>query len=541
MGDNGDQELDVPLLMTRIREAAEKRKSGSLIDASGTLYRLLKRNDDLGNGEMPRLPTGAQLPIPVLTLQPAFQARKSYKVTDLLVFHDQTFVRNAYKAILKREPDEAGFAEYLGQIRSGRLNKIDVLASLRFSPEGKSKEVPIKGLTTTALLRKVYRVPVLGYLIELMVGVMRLPVLIANQRILEAHTAAQHDRLAQHMNESLAEMSDTYQKVSDFHHQQIKAVIREQHEVSADQNRLKSDIANHILASQNQFKEAALAQELLADEWQRLRELIETKVTRRVQQTRMELVLQERRLSLLLEEARKRLPEPFQQHQLEILSEEKDHLLDSLYASLEDEVRGSREDIKQLLRFYLPILEKTGIKSNILDIGCGRGEWLEVLKGEGLSARGIDINRITLEQCSQLGLEAHEAEALSYLEAQPERSLNCVTAFHFVEHLSLSTLIRFLDELERTLKPGGLVIFETPNPENLLVGSCNFYLDPTHKNPIPSGTMRFLLEARGFCRVEVFKLHPPTPPLFRGNDELAKQLNDTFFGPMDYAIVGRTV
>src|SRR6185503_5951111 len=132
--------------------------------------------------------------------------------------------------------------------------------------------------------------------------------------------------------------------------------------------------------------------------------------------------------------------------------------------------------------------------------------------------------------------DVEEREALSYLRSLPGESLNVVTAFHFAEHLPLKTLVRFLDEVGRVLKPGGLIILETPNPENLLVGSCNFYLDPTHHNPIPIPTMELLLEARGFRRQETLKLHAVASTKIDVKDQLTSHLNHFLYGPMNYAV-----
>ena len=191
------------------------------------------------------------------------------------------------------------------------------------------------------------------------------------------------------------------------------------------------------------------------------------------------------------------------------------------------------------MKVYLPVLRNAGISSDILDVGCGRGEWLQVLREEGLQARGIDTNRILVQQCKELSLDVEEREALSYLGSLSDGSLNAVTAFHFAEHLPLETLVKFLDESGRTLKPGGLIILETPNPENLLVGSCNFYLDPTHKNPIPIPTMKLLLEARGFRCEEVLKLHAVSSTKIEVKDQLTSHLNHFLYGPMNYAVVAR--
>ena len=107
-----------------------------------------------------------------------------------------------------------------------------------------------------------------------------------------------------------------------------------------------------------------------------------------------------------------------------------------------------------------------------------------------------------------MGLEIAEEDALSYLRNIPDMAVGAVTGFHIIEHLPFDVLLALLDETHRVLKPGGLAIFETPNPQNVMVGSCSFYLDPTHRNPIPAGLMQFVMEMQGFTAVEVVPLHP---------------------------------
>jgi O-antigen chain-terminating methyltransferase len=271
------------------------------------------------------------------------------------------------------------------------------------------------------------------------------------------------------------------------------------------------------------------------------REEREKELEKALYQLKVSLVQQERRTTLLLEEARKRLPAPFDQQQLQTFLNEDQHRLDALYVSFEDQFRGTREDIKERLRVYLPLLKENGIGAEhmpILDLGCGRGEWLELLKEEGLPAQGVDINRVLIEQCRQQDYKVTESDALAYLRKLPDRSVGAVTGFHIIEHLSLQNLIQLLDETVRVLAPDGVAIFETPNPQNIMVGSCNFYLDPTHQRPLPSTTIRFLAEARGLCRVEVLNLHPyPTAYKVEGT-ELAERFNEFFYGPQDYAVVG---
>lgn len=218
------------------------------------------------------------------------------------------------------------------------------------------------------------------------------------------------------------------------------------------------------------------------------------------------------------------------------------HYLDSIYVFLEDHLRGERDDIKNRFKFYLPIIKeaKAGSKdSPILDIGCGRGEWLELLKENDLNAKGLDLNQIMVKICKEKGLNVIESEALSFLKDLPDCSLGAITGFHLIEHYGFEFLIKLLTEILRVLKPGGLVIFETPNPGNIIVSSCNFYTDPTHFKPLPSPLTKLAMESRGFSDVNIVYLHPYEDAFkIKDNSEISKHFNNYFYGPQDYAAIG---
>jgi O-antigen chain-terminating methyltransferase len=244
---------------------------------------------------------------------------------------------------------------------------------------------------------------------------------------------------------------------------------------------------------------------------------------------------------MFLEEARKRLPEPFNQEQLEFFSKEEPYIYDPIYVSFEDQFRGTRQDIKERQKAYLLYIKEAGAGTEeypVLDIGCGRGEWLELLRENGYAARGVDINRVLVEQCQDLGLSVVEDEALEYLKKQKNSSLGVITGFHVVEHLTTKHMISIFEETLRVLKTGGIAIFETPNPENILVGSCFFYNDPTHKNPIPPDTLAFLLEHRGFIAIKILRLSPLNYIQYEKEDTL-KNILDRFNIEQDYAVIGR--
>jgi SAM-dependent methyltransferase len=299
---------------------------------------------------------------------------------------------------------------------------------------------------------------------------------------------------------------------------------------------VRDSVAQTLQAQEEQFRRAERS---LADACARITELERIGL-----KLKTSLNMQERRLTMFLEEARKRLPDPLDREQLGIMADEERHALDALYVGLEDQFRGSREEIKERLRIYLPILKEAKLGSKkmpILDVGCGRGEWLELLKEQNLKAQGVDVNRVLAENCRDQGLDVIERDVIVHLRSLPDASLGAVTGFHIIEHLPFEVVVKLIDEIVRVLKPGGVAILETPNPENVLVGSHTFYLDPTHRNPLPSALVKFIVEARGLCRVEVMNLHSPNVHRIKDtglDDEIAKRFNDLFYGPMDYAVAG---
>ncbi|MEH2418605.1 class I SAM-dependent methyltransferase [Nostoc sp.] len=254
-----------------------------------------------------------------------------------------------------------------------------------------------------------------------------------------------------------------------------------------------------------------------------------------------DLIQQKRIIALFLEEAGRRLPEPFNQQQVQTFINEGQHLLDAFYVAFEDQFRGSREEIGNRLKVYLPLIAEAKIgtpNSPILDVGCGRGEWLELLRESGYTAKGIDINRVMQEQCQARKLDVLESDVITYLQSLPDDSLGAVTGFHIIEHLEFPVLIKLLEEVVRVLKPEGIAIFETPNPKNLVVGACNFYSDPTHRNPVFPETIQFCLSFKGLSNVQLMYLNPVEDSPFDKPDIESLTLKNWFFGSRDYAVIG---
>ncbi|PYI90094.1 MAG: SAM-dependent methyltransferase, partial [Verrucomicrobia bacterium] len=217
------------------------------------------------------------------------------------------------------------------------------------------------------------------------------------------------------------------------------------------------------------------------------------------------------------------------------------HNLDAFYVAFENRFRGDRQLVKDRQQVYLPylrFLECSGEDKAILDLGCGRGEWLELLQENGFSCAGVDSNAIMVAQCQERQLPAIEKDVLSFLGEQKDGVYGAVTAFHLLEHLPPIILLDLVKEVFRVLQAGGIAIFETPNPDNLLVGSNRFYLDPTHVRPLPKPLLEFSLILAGFKKVEIRSLQPDAPVDFdKECPKLEEFINRMFFGDQDYCAI----
>lgn len=220
-----------------------------------------------------------------------------------------------------------------------------------------------------------------------------------------------------------------------------------------------------------------------------------------------------------------------------------DTRLDAYYLAFEQAHRGAEEAIRDKQAGYLAHLADLApslLAHPMIDIGCGRGEWLRLLREQGFRARGIDLNPVMVAHCRDLGLDATLADALTWLRAQQDDSCALVSAFHVVEHLPFPVLFQLVEQAWRVLAPGGLLIFETPNPENVLVGSHTFYHDFSHRNPITPNALQFLVAYNGFDVVAVPRLSPyPEQDRLRGSSALIERFNGHFYGPQDYGIIAR--
>jgi len=371
---------------------------------------------------------------------------QDYHIQDFLQYQDRQFVINAYTGILNRLPEPKGLDNWLDHLRKGRMSKTDILCCMRYSTEGRTIGVNVKGLGQARLRRRLYNVPLVGYIFKLLTRVASLPRLLKDIQTIDSR----NDAYFSYFKDDLLRV-----------HTKLNEVI--------DQAEYTQDLLGKRKANIEKIEE--------------------------------------------------------------------------MYVSFEEQFRGTRQDIKQRLEVYLPYIEEIRSKTEdflLLDVGCGRGEWLELLKERGILGRGVDHNHVMIIKCEEYGLDVIKGDAIESLRDIASASLGAVTAFHLIEHLPFDVLVEFLDETVRVLKPGGVAILETPNPENIIVGASSFYLDPTHRKPLPAPTIEFLAKARGLCEVEIKYLNPfgEEFKLKENDSELAKRFESYFYGPQDYAIIG---
>ena len=401
-------------------------------------------------------------------------------VTELLLFDGKAFLSNAYLAIMNRLIDDEGLANYLAQLRQG-IPKIRILKYLQASHEarvsGKILHGPLAWRFYCLLPSKTWFMRYLEAKIEpLIMNLIKVPSFTANHNVSDLHKNIQKPLHA--FKNELRDISNDVTKLNDalLELYELKDLIKLRDEVASFRGQI-SYLQNSISLSKSSPNITAQKNNL-------------------------------------------------------------DHSLEAFYVAFEEECRGAQDTISQQQRHWLNFLPHQLTNKRALDIGCGRGEWLAILTENKYKATGLDINPVMLSICQEKGLEVSSEDVHSWLKAQPNESLSVVTGFHVAEHVPFGVLVKWVTEIYRTLTAGGVLILETPNPENLLVGSHTFYHDPTHRNPLTPTLMEFLASYAGFARISIERLNPyPVEARVRGVDELTERVNGHLCGPQDFGLV----
>lgn len=534
--------LSVDEVVERVRRELKRRRGGSF-DSAATLTTPVPVEDRL-----PRWQSVAG----VLPVQP------QYTLAEMLRPSDGEFVDNAFHVLLRRSASAEERAHYLGTLRSAGSSKVEILGHIRFSNEGMRHGVHVDGLLLPYKLHRWRRIPVLGWFLAVGIAVFRLPRLFAHLQLLEATGAQESQQVGRALNElaQAAEMRQTQldeqldmlagsqrrlqaqlstelpahaEALVRLERQlaeqaslttRIEARLAELHQLEATlAARVESALANQAeayvrlesaLANQAETYvrlESALANQ--ADVHTRLEHRFEAQSSSAASDRRTVQAVERRLVALSDRMGRPAVDAPAAAPAGPDEDQASAGLLDAHYVSFEDTFRGTRDDIKARAGHYLGTFREAGIEPGnglVLDLGCGRGEWLEVLSEHGYACRGVDMNGVMVGEARASGLDAVEQDAIAHLRSLDTNSVCAVTSMHLVEHLPYEVLIRLVDEALRVLQPGGVLILETPNPENLTVGSYWFYMDPTHRNPIPPLLLQWVVENRGFESATIERL-----------------------------------
>ncbi len=445
---------------------------------------------------------------------------------DLLLYEGKDFVQNLFWQILQRPAEPQAEAHYLELLQQG-ITRQRLVVRVMQSPEGRGKAAN-------------YHISGCERLIRREQWLQRFPRL---ERFLRP-LANWYDRRTQPPGEEVLLVLIQQQNQGTYNN--LKNILEFQQEIQ-QQNRLAfNNLLQQLQASQDYLAEVRRQ----FSYQQRNQDLF---IQQLIQQNQQVLALLESggkgKTKKQKEEAQKLL---LQQQQ--VLESHQQDKMQAFYIAFEDACRGTREEIMHNLEVYLPQVQsclqplcledqRTPEQIDVLDLGCGRGEWLELLqqklsRTQNWHLLGVDNNSNMVQYCQQAGLQVIQADVRQYLLQQANASIAVISAFHLIEHLPFHDLLSLFEECNRVLKPGGMILFETPNPENVLVGSHTFYHDPTHNNPLTPTAMSFLARYTGFTQIQIKRLNPyPEQARVPGKDPLTERVNGHFCGPQDYAIV----
>jgi SAM-dependent methyltransferase len=515
-------------------------------------------------------------------LPPSARTIEVRSVSDFTKLSDDEFIGEAYRYILGREPDHVAL-RYLAQLERGIASKVEILNAITSEPEARNRKVRIRGLKLRYLVVRPFRIRFVGYGLRILSALVRLPrhVRMLYAKIDALSVAA--DQRQEKTNEKLADLrEDTNRNIrtaiekiersfapfiakigalSVAADQRQEKTNEKLADLREDTNRNIRTAIENIERSFAPFIAKIDALSVAADQRQEktneklvdLRESTNQILSSLVGQITNDLYLKigmfgdrlthvenslatpqgnRRRSPAILENQNNTSPPASPDGNSSIPG------YDYFYSDFESKFRGKREDIKTRQKVYLSYLTTDDNKLKqkpVFDIGCGRGEWLELLTESGIAATGVDVNTQFVRDNKRQGLSVVLSDAVEFLRSQPNESARAITGFHIIEHLPFTTLLALLDQSLRVLAPAGIAIFETPNPENLITASHKFYFDPTHIRPIPPSFADYLLRQRGFDRVEILRLHEDTGAERNEVDNLF--LKNLLFGPRDYGVI----
>jgi 2-polyprenyl-3-methyl-5-hydroxy-6-metoxy-1,4-benzoquinol methylase len=524
-------------------------------------------------------------------------------VDDLLLISDNTqFIESAYLALLGRPADSYGSQAYTEKLTQG-YGQPFVLAALRASTEGRSTNARLAGFGLSPLVYNVWRVgrrlgletparllcnAYSAWRHLRLAASGRLAASLGSVSTRQDQFAASQSALARRQVESDQRLQQQA-SLADQLHGTLDAVTERtnglmQQTVQFEQRTKVLAQSTEILSKQSSDLAASISQISVTQEHAQVRS---SELAQRTNQQAEELAMQRERLqqaNSLVDELRRAqfASDAKTSFELQILrarvltlqqrlagatSNERQALdpqkllptseysaiqsapvgaskeeMDEYYLAFENAHRGSLEEITKKVTPYLHHvlqLPEQILGLPLVDLGCGRGEWMELLRDQGFEPRGVDVSPAMVQHCRSRGLKVEQDGAIQWLMQQPENSCALLTGFHIIEHIPFSERLALVKHALRVLAPGGALILETPNPESVLVGSHTFFHDYTHTQPVTPTSLQFLLGYHGFVELKVLRLNP-YPSSDRVNDQslLGERVNGHLYGPQDFSVIG---
>ena len=469
------------------------------------------------------------------------------------------FVDAAYVSILGRAPTDAERKQMLDALLTGATRPL-LLGTLRYSAEGRQRGIDVRGLHTRYLIQRVFQVPALGYALGWASALLRLPstlrffrgaheTQVLRQSLVHQQYIAEHASIAQQAADAGRRLANVDERLAASEHALVDTAhglddanraAENASRMAADANRTAATLSQALADLQQLNSAQAAAFQRITSELAQALGAVSTNVGNAMFEARAVKELAERTrvrvdaihpppLSATLE----MVGSPLADIARERAEIPPDAALDSLSPhkrySLFESVFYDSATVAAKQRIYLDYVDRArALESGFIDLGCGRGELLHILRAAGIESVGVDINPEGLGQLRGEGFDVIEQDIVDYLESE-QRVFGGAALLQVAEHLTASQLERVLTLVAKRLVPGAVLIVETPNPLSpFALGT--FHTDPTHVDPIPPERMRYAIEAAGFERtLTLFQARIPEGQ-FAGPDPRAYYA--------DYAIVG---
>jgi SAM-dependent methyltransferase len=434
--------------------------------------------------------------------KPDIITKSHYELAELLAGSDEQFLVNAYHVILRRAPTEAEATDYLANcgLVDQQLMK---LGDLRYGPEGRQNAAVVRHLMRAYGYRRLKAVPLIGRAVGWFYRVLR----IGRLEVLIIQTQQRLDKTQQRLDKTELRLNENLQLLAE-----VEKKIDQQAQASAAY--LDQKLNDHTAESDSWRGEMAYAFSTLRNEW---------KVTLA-------------RDSRALESTARLLAEGLVQPAWAplVLANEQ------IYVEFEKAMQAQSNE-QQHGHWYMPLIrqlyDETSTLKPCLDLGCGRGEFLVELKRHGFPCVGVDLNPARADASRAQGLEVVVADAIAHLRTLDPASVSVVSAFHLLEYLPFEMTLHLIEAAKRVLIQGGLLILETPNPENLIMGACTFWNDPLRLKPLPPALLKHYVVSAGYETVQVARFTRQAVGIDTVTlDEIVQPSVDA---PLDYAILAR--